>query len=585
MANWLAELRRRNVHRVLVAYGAAAWLVAQVAGLLTDAYGWPAWALRALVTLLLLGIPVAAVLAWFFELTPTGIVREQEAAASGATLRVRPHRALDVAIVALIALAIGYFVLTNDWHGSDSGRATGTAPATLAVLPFKPIVPSSRDEALEFGMTDTLITRLSGIADVIVRPLSSVRRYSSLEQDPIAAGRDLDVVSVLDGTVQKSGERLRVTTRLLSVADGRQLWSEQFDEKYTDIFAVQDSIAGRVTRALSLRLSEAERQRLARHATDDAGAYDLFLNGRFYWNRRSSPDDLRKAIEFYSRAVERDPRFALAYSGLADALAVLGIFGVRAPQDVYPKALAASERALEIDPDLAEAHATRGHIRLHFQRDWQGALDDYDEAIRHDARYAMAHMWRGFWFVFVGRNQEGLAELQAARDLEPDQLILAVNHARGLYWARHYDEAAAELARVLEIAPENGTARALLVGVLTRTGRFEEALEMLGGNAQSAPGSRSLKGVALALSGRTEEARAELQRLEGLARTEYVSAYEIASISAALGDIDGAFVWLDKAIVDGDSLLPVLRTDPVMDPLRSDPRYIDAENKIGFPPR
>jgi len=584
VSNWLGELRRRNVHRVLVAYGAAAWLMAQVAGLLAEAYGWPTWVLRALVTLLLLGIPVAALLAWFFELTPAGLVREQESPATGASLRVRPHRGLDVAIVALIALAIGYFALTHDWRGSDSGR-TSASRATLAVLPFKPIVLSSSDQALEFGMTDTLITRLSGIADVVVRPLSSVRRYSALEQDPIAAGRELDVGSVLDGTVQKSGERLRVTARLLSVADGRQLWSEQFDENYTDIFAVQDSIANRVTRALSLRLSEEEEKRFGRHATDDAVAYDLYLNGRYYWNRRASPDDLRRAIEFYSRAVERDPRFALAYSGLADALAVLGIFGVRAPQDVYPKALAASERALELDPELAEAHATRGHIRLSFRHDWQGALEDYDEALRHDPRYSTAHMWRGFWFLFVGRNDVGLEELAAARDLEPDQLILAINYARGLYWSGRHDDAQGQLARVLEIAPENGTARALLVGVLTQRGRFEEALELLGNGIQSAPGSRSLKGIALAQSGRTEEARAELRRLTELARSEYVSAYQIASVCAALGDIDGAFTWLDRAIVDRDSLLPTLRADPVMNPLRSDPRYVDIENKIGLPPR
>jgi len=584
VSNWLGELRRRNVHRVLVAYGAAAWLMAQVAGLLAEAYGWPTWVLRALVTLLLLGIPVAALLAWFFELTPAGLVREQESPATGASLRVRPHRGLDVAIVALIALAIGYFALTHDWRGSDGGR-TSASRATLAVLPFKPIVLSSSDQALEFGMTDTLITRLSGIADVVVRPLSSVRRYSALEQDPIAAGRELDVGSVLDGTVQKSGERLRVTARLLSVADGRQLWSEQFDENYTDIFAVQDSIANRVTRALSLRLSEEEEKRFGRHATDDAVAYDLYLNGRYYWNRRASPDDLRRAIDSYSRAVERDPRFALAHSGLADALAVLGIFGVRAPQDAYPKALAASERALELDPELAEAHATRGHIRLSFRHDWQGALEDYDEALRHDPRYSTAHMWRGFWFLFVGRNDVGLEELAAARDLEPDQLILAINYARGLYWSGRHDDAQGQLARVLEIAPENGTARALLVGVLTQRGRFEEALELLGNGIQSAPGSRSLKGIALAQSGRTEEARAELRRLTELARSEYVSAYQIASVCAALGDIDGAFTWLDRAIVDRDSLLPTLRADPVMNPLRSDPRYVDIENKIGLPPR
>ena len=339
---------------------------------------------------------------------------------------------------------------------------------------------------------------------MVVSPLSSVRRYAALDQDPIAAGRELGVESVLDGSVQKSGERLRVTARLLRVADGRQLWFDRFNEKSTDIFAVQDSIADRVSAALALRLSPAEKRRLGRHATNDVVAYDLYLNGRYYWNRRGSPDDLRKAIGFYARAVERDPRFALAYSGLADALAVQGIFGVRAPLDVYPRALAAADRALELDPDLAEAHATRGHIRLNFQHDWQGALDDYDEAIRHDPRYAMAHMWRGFWLLFVGRGGDGLAELQTARDLEPDSLPLAVNHARGLYWLRRYDDAEAQLARVLEIEPQSGLARAILVSVHAERGRFDEALALLSQGTANAPGGRGLRGVVLAKAGRVD---------------------------------------------------------------------------------
>lgn len=584
MAHWLAEIRRRNVHRVAIAYLAMGWLVAQVIQFLAEVFAWPPWVLRAGVAVFMLGLPVAAAIAWFFEITPAGLVREKDVPASAA-VRIRPHRAFDLAIVALIATAIGYFAVTHDWQGGQAARSAGHSPATLAVLPFRPTVASSGDEALELGMADTLITRLSGLADVVVSPLSSVRRYAALDQDPIAAGRDLGVESVLDGSVQKSGEHLRVTARLLRVADGRQLWSDRFDEKSTDIFVVQDSIADRVSSALALKLSPEEKQRLGRRATNDAVAYDLFLNGRYYWNRRGVPDYLGKAIEFYARAVERDPRFALAYSGLADALAVQAVFGVRAPQDVYPRALAAVSRALELDPDLAEAHATRGHIRLNFQHDWQGALDDYDEAIRHDSRYATAHMWRGFWLLFVGRGDDGLVELQTARDLEPDSLPFTVNYARGLYWLRRYDDAEAQLARVLEIEPKNGIARAILVSIYTERGQFDAALALLSQGMTNAPGSRGLKGVVLAKAGRDVEAQAELARLEDLSKREYVSAYDLASINTALGDADAAFAWLDRAIVERSSLLTTMRVDPVMDGLRSDPRYVDFENKIRMPPR
>lgn len=580
-AGWLAEFRRRNVHRVLIAYLAVAWLLAQVAEFLSDAFAWPAWILRALVVVLLLGLPAAVAVAWFFEWTPAGLVRE-EPAPRGTALRLRPHRGFDLAIAALLAVALGYFAATHEWRDEEP-RPPPAGRATLAVLPFKPVVATDRDEALEFGMADTLILRLSGIAGMAVSPLSSVRRYSALDSDALAAGRELGVRSVLDGSVQRSGERLRVTARLLSVDDGRQLWSGRFDEQYTDIFAVQDSIADRVTAALAVQLTSVEQQRLARRPTSDTVAYDLFLKGRYHWNRRSSPANLLKAIEYYQQAVARDPQFALAYSGLADALAVQAVFAAREPREVYPAALQAAERALQLDPDLAEAHATRGHIRLNFLHDWPGALEDFDEAIRHDPRYAMARVWRGFWLVFVGRTEEGLAELATAVELEPSSMPQVVTYARGLYSARRHGEAAAALERVVEVEPQNMLARALLASVYIELGRFDESLVLASDVAGKSPSGFSVAAVALARAGRTDEARAALNRLVELAQHRYVPAYDIASVHAALGDADQAFQWLDRAFAEPSALLGNLRADPVMDPLRSDPRYREVERRLRLP--
>jgi len=586
-AGWLAELRRRNVHRVLVAYLAVAWLLAQVAEFLSDAFDWPAWVLRALVIVLLLGLPAALAMAWFFEWTNEGLVREDPAPRGAALrLRLRPHRRFDLAVAGLLAVILGFIAASHEWRGGEPRPPPLPAGReTLAVLPFKPVVATDRDEALEFGMADTMILRLSGIAGVSVHPLSSVRRYAALDTDPLAAGRELGVRSVLDGSVQRSGGRLRVTARLLSVDDGHQLWSGRFDEQYTDIFTVQDSIADRVTAALALQLSPAEQQRLARRPTSDTVAYDLFLNGRYHWNRRSSPVDLQKAIDYYSRAAARDPQFALAYSGLADALALQAVFAVREPREVYPAALQAAERALQIDPDLAEAHATRGHIRLNFLHDWQGALEDFDEAIRHDPSYVMAHVWRGFWLVFTGRTDEGLAELAMAVELEPNALPLVVTHARGLYSARRHHEAAVAIERVVDVDPDNKLARALLASVYIELGRFDEALELAADLAGSAPGGYSLTGVALARAGRTREARAEVNRLIEEARQRYVPAYDIASVYAALGDKDDAFLWLDRAFSEPSALLGSLRADPVMEPLRGDPRYLEVERRLRLPDR
>jgi TolB-like protein/Flp pilus assembly protein TadD len=581
-SGWFAEIRRRNVHRVLLAYLAVSWLIAQVTDLLSDAFGWPAWALRATVVLLLAGLPVALFVAWFFALTPSGLVREDERP-EGSTLQLRSRRGGDLAIAALIAAALGYFIATHDWIRGEPQRATPGEAAQLAVLPFKPLLAANRDEALELGMADTLITRLSGLAGVIVRPLSSVRRFGALEQDPLAAGRDLGVGAVLDGSVQRSGERLRVTARLLDVADGRQLWSARFDERYTDVFAVQDSIADRVAAALALQLTPAEHDRLSRRPTEDTVAYDLFLKGRYYWNRRGDPANLSKAIDYYREAVARDAGFALAWSGLADAQAIVGIFGIKAPAEVYPEALQQAERALEFDPGLAAAYATRGHIRLVYLHEWDAALEDYDTAIRLNPRYAQAYMWRGFWLCFFGRCEEGVTSLETARTLEPDSLIMAVQLARVHFWARQYELAAERIAGVLEIDPGNGLAIVLSCEVGGQQGRFDEALALLREVKLSAPGGRSLLGVTLALAGRTAEARAELTRQTASASTKYISAYEIASIHAALGDNDQAFAWLDRAFEERSALLHTLRIDPVMDAIRADPRYTAAERRLNLP--
>lgn len=583
-ARWLAELRRRKVHHALLAYAAACWLLAQVLQFLADAYAWPTWLLRSSVWVFLLGVPVVATVAWFFELTAQGFVEQSADSAVESARRVRPATVLELVVAALAFLGIGFFVAKHQWWETESPPSSGNAPRTLAVLPFKPIVSAARDEALELGMADTLIIRLSGIADVIVSPLSSVRRYSALEQDPLAAGRELNVKSVLDGSVQKDGDQLRVSARLLNVADGRPIWSDRFDEKYTNLLAVQDAIADRVTSALALTLSAAERDRIERRATADPVAYDLFLKGRLYWNRRNVWGNLDRAVGAFEQAVARDPAFALAQLGLADVRAVQAVFGLYPPQQIYPSVLASAQRALELDPGLAEAYATRGHARLNYQYDWQGALEDFDEAVRLDPRYSMAHVWRGFLMMFIGRTAPAISELDRATELEPDSLTIAVLHARGLCWARQYAAAASELERVLEIEPRGALATVMLAQVYTQLQRYDDALRLVTEDVGPAPQHHSTLAVALALSGQPERARAELARLQAAAATLYVPAYDFASIYAALGDHDAAFAWLDRAYAERSTLLPTLRVDPVMDALRVDPRYRELETRLGLPP-
>jgi len=294
----------------------------------------------------------------------------------------------------------------------------------MAVLPFKPLVASDRDEYLEMGMVDVLITKLSNIRQLKVRSISSVRKYADLQQDPIAAGRELQVEAVLDGSIQRIGDRVRVTVRLLNVQDGISLWADKFDEPFTNIFALQDSISERVAAALPLNLSREEKDRLSRHYTENTEAFQLYLKGRYFWNKRTE-EGFRKGIDYFNQAVRDDPNYAMAYTGMSDCYALLSDFGFVSPKEGFPKAKEAATRALAIDEKLAEAHTSLGHVKRDYDWDWPGAEQEFKRAIELNPNELSAHQWYAVYLSALGRHQEAIAEIKRALDLDP--LSLPVN--------------------------------------------------------------------------------------------------------------------------------------------------------------
>lgn len=273
--------------------------------------------------------------------------------------------------------------------------AATSAAKTLAVLPFKPLVAETRDVILELGMADTLIARLSSIRDYVVRPLSAVRRYVELEEEPLLAGRELGVAFILDGSIQKSGADVRVTARLLHSANGQALWAGTFDEKFTDIFSVQDAIADRVVSALALQLNPEEKQHLTKRDTQSTEAYQLYLKGRYYW-WKTAPEEFRKCRDYFQRAVDTDPSYALGYCGLNSFYGYSSAFGMLPPEEGWPRAIKANARALELDNGLAEAHNDRGAYRMVYYRDWQGAEDEIRYAIELNPNYTETHYLYSF---------------------------------------------------------------------------------------------------------------------------------------------------------------------------------------------
>jgi len=479
----------------------------------------------------------------------------------------------------LIVGAIGYFF----W----SRRKTAIPPArisSIAILPFKPLVATNRDEALEVGIADTLITRLSSLHETVVRPLSAVRRYSEPEQDALAAGRALKVEAVLDGEIARSGDRVRVTARLLRVADGRQLWDGTFDESFTDIFAVQDRVSDRVVTVLATRLSGTEERQLRKRYTANAEAYRLYLTGRYLWGKRTG-EAYRLSIARFQEALKLDPNYALAYAGLADSYNFLGSAGEMPMSQSHPLAKAAAERALELDDQLAEAHTSLAANIMDYYWDWSAAERHFQRALDLNPNYATAHHLYSQYLSIMGRMGESVAEAEKAHELDPLSLAETENVALALYRARRYDETIALSRQVLQMDENFVPARIQLGLSYVQQGKRDEsiaelqrALDLSGHN----PDILGMIGFANAAAGRRVEAQATLAELKRLSKKQYVSPFDIAGVLIGLGENDEAFKWLDKALAERVWIMGFIKVEPVFDGLRSDERYLSLVRRIGL---
>jgi DNA-binding winged helix-turn-helix (wHTH) protein/TolB-like protein len=337
---------------------------------------------------------------------------EQEQGKALTAAKRRSRVSLAIACAAVIGLAIaGLYLWTNR-------TAPGPEMKSIAVLPFKPVAADARDESLEMGIADTLITKLSNIRNLTVRPMSAVRKYSGLEQDALLAGREQRVDAVLDGSIQKVGEKVRVTVRLMSVADRRILWTSQFDERFTDIFAVQDSISKRVAETLAIRLSGEERRLLTKHYTENTEAYQLYLKGQYYWSKRTE-EGIKKGIEYFQQAIEKDPRHALAYADLAGSYKSSSYYGLFPPNEAHRRSKEAVGKALEIDKTLAEAHTVLANILESSDWNWQAAEEEFKLAIELKPNHPTAHHLYGLFLERTGRLEEAKVEMARALELDP----------------------------------------------------------------------------------------------------------------------------------------------------------------------
>jgi len=498
------------------------------------------------------------------------------------TSAVRPRPTVFVlTLLAFIALTAAVVSVYRFKRPSNTATAGGIH--SLAILPFKSISEQNRDEFLELGMADALITKLSNITQVSVVPTGLVRKYASLTQDPIAAGNELKVDSVLEGSVQKLQQRIRVTVRLVRVSDRSFLWAETFDEQFADIFSLQDSISERVVKALSVRLSTPEKQQISKRYTDNTEAYQLYQKGRYFWNKRTE-DALVKSIGFLEQATKVDPQYATAYAGLADAYISASNFNVLPPEEVYSKAKYAARKAIEIDNNLAEAHAALAFSMILFNWDWTNSELEFRKAINLSPNYGPAHQWYAVSLVSTMRFNEAIAEANAAQQVDPVSLFINAGAGWISFLVRDYDRTIAECTKTLEMDPGFAPAHLYRGMAYEEKGMFDKAIADLE-SASASQGGSSFSGAlghAYAVAGKKAEARMLLRDLKKSSAKHYFPPYQLALIHVGLGEKEEALNLLERAYEERYPWLMHLAVEPRLDPIRSEPRFKALLSRIGL---
>ncbi|HMB93704.1 MAG TPA: winged helix-turn-helix domain-containing protein [Rhodothermales bacterium] len=507
-----------------------------------------------------------------------------------------PSAGVVLASLTLVLLAGAAWLLSRDTPGADEAARA----RTMAVLPLAPLHPSSAAPApdsaayLGLGLADALITKLSNLDALLVRPTSAVTRFArtpaeTAATDPVTAGRDLQVEAVLQGHVQQTGERLRVTLQLVDVASGQTRWSGSFDEAFTDVFAVQEAIASQVARALALELDPAARRRLATRETEHAEAYRSYLKGRYFWNKRTGVA-LAESRHYFEEALDLDPTYARAWAGLADAYALLGNFGAMKPSEAYPRARQAATQALQLDSTLADAHTVLALTLRDYYWDWHAAAHHFRQAVRFGPNNATAHHQYAVEYLSVmGHHEEAIERAEQAAFLDPLSLMISADLGRVYYAARQPDRAIAQLEETLSMNPDFFMARLYLGIAYLQKGWperaipiFERARQASGDSLGPNPNTIAYHGVALARAGREAEARQALNELYTLKRKRYVPPYWLGFLHGNLGEMDRAFAWLDSAYAHRNLHLIYLKDSPMLSDFRHDDRATNLLERMGL---
>src|SRR5437867_4329427 len=530
--NFFAELKRRNVYKVAIAYAVVAWLLMQIATQVFPYLEIPNWAIRLVIMLIVIGFPIALVIAWAFELTPEGLKRTEFA--DEIPKKSARSRAWIYVIVLAGAISVSLFFLGRYTSSRLSGHVELPAKS-IAVLPFENLSGNPENAYFTDGIQEEILMRLAKVADLKVVSRTSTVRYKRSPENLREIATQLGVANVLEGSVQRTADRVHVNVQLIKAASDTHLWAEAYDRKLTDIFAVESEIAKTIADSLQAKLTGSERNAIAAQPTRNTEAYQLYLKGRFFWNRRTG-ENLKKALAYFEQAAEKDPHYALAYAGMADSCLLIPVYGAGTPQAYLPRARDAAQKAVELEDTLAEAHTSLAYLSF-FKFERVQSVKEFERAISLDPNYATAHQWYGRGpLAAMGEFDKPIAEEKRALELDPVSPIINADLGTVYTLARRYDEAIAQLRNTVETYPDFywghrflGWALELNAASGEAIAEYHKAFEL-----NDDPVVLAMLAHAQAGSGKQSEARHILAQITQEAKARYVSAYAFAVIYLAL---------------------------------------------------
>jgi TolB-like protein/predicted Zn-dependent protease len=579
---FFTELKRRNVYKVAVAYIVAGWALAQGIAQVFPVFDIPNWVVRLIVLLIIIGLPIALALAWMFELTPQGIRRTETADAMPTASQQKKHTWIYVVVIAGL-FSIGLFFLGRYSAATRQSQSLDLPAKSIAVLPFDNLSRDPDNAYFAEGVQDEILTRLAKVADLKVISRTSTQHFKSTPENLPQIAKQLGVTNILEGSVQKANDQVRVNVQLINALTDAHLWADTYDRKLIDIFSVESEIAKTIADTLQVKLSGSEKTAISKKPTANPEAYELYLQGRFFWNKRTGAD-LRKSIDYFNQAIAKDPNYALAYGGLAQTYIVFSAFNGGAPADSFPQAEAAAKKALALDPSLSDALTALASCKASYEFKFGDAMKEYERVIQLNPNDATAHHWLAVdTFASTGQYVRELAEMKRALELDPLSLIINSNLGVAYIHGGRLDEAIAQLRKTIEMDSTFYVARCHYGSALELQGKTAEAIEQYEKAAAITddPIALGLLGHLYAMVGRKDEARKILGQLRELRTQRYTAAYTLALVALGLGDRNEALDWLEQSYRERDgNYIGYIRIDPLLTSLQGDPRFEALAEKI-----